>query len=87
MWTASAVRVAMETVSQLRLVKDLTALRLEGNKNPVSILFRWMILIIFQDITPSGSFKLRFYILFIVMLQKTKINIAVTDLNLLATYF
>lgn len=36
----SAVRVAMETVSQLRLVKDLTALRLEGNKNPVSILFR-----------------------------------------------
>lgn len=46
-----------------------------------------MILIIFQDITPSGSFKLRFYILFIVMLQKPKINIAVTDLNLLATYF
>lgn len=29
--SVSAVRVAMETVSQLRLVKDLTALRLEGN--------------------------------------------------------
>lgn len=29
--TVSAVRVAMETVSQLRLVKDLAALRLEGN--------------------------------------------------------